>query len=114
LDASEANFEASIFPYYSNLGIYRGKTTAVGSFRPNALGLYDMTGNVWEWCWDWFNTAYPTESESNPRGPESGSSRVLRGSSWIERAYECRVSSRGGNIPVSRNNKSGFRVVTQN
>lgn len=63
-------------------GVYRQTTTAVGSFAPNPWGLYDMAGNVWEWTWDLYG-AYSSESATNPKGPDSGSYRVIRGGGWF-------------------------------
>ena len=85
-------------------------THPVGTKRPNALGLYDMSGNVWEWCQDW-NGDYRTYDTQNPTGASSGSNRVLRGGSWCGSAGNCRVSNRNNNTPSNRNNNNGFRLV---
>lgn len=79
--------------------------------RPNGLGIYDMSGNVWEWCADWYSNTYNVNETTNPVGPSSGSNRVLRGGGWGSYAKNCRVASRCYNTPGSRNGTYGFRVV---
>lgn len=93
-------------------GVYLDRTTSVGSYAPNAWGLYDLHGNVWEWCQDWYGT-YSGGSVSDPQGPGMGSWRVFRGGSWNYYAFPCRSAFRGGSFvsPPSRWNLVGFRVV---
>ncbi|WP_251621774.1 formylglycine-generating enzyme family protein [Odoribacter lunatus] len=83
---------------------------SVGMKQPNALGLYDMSGNVWEWCRDWYNYYDPHETE-NPKGAPIGTYRVLRGGSWCDYARRCRVSGRVSNAPDVSSSCSGFRIV---
>ena len=94
--------------YADNTG---DKTNVVGSKRANALGIYDMSGNVWEWCKDWYASSYSSYDTNNPTGPSSGSYRVCRGGSWGISAYNCRVANRSNGSPSFRNNFLGFRVV---
>ena len=85
-------------------------THIVGQKSPNELGIYDMSGNVWEWCQDWLGN-YSSSFQTNPIGPSSGSYRVLRGGSWSYVARTCRVSIRGYSKPADRYNRHGFRLA---
>jgi formylglycine-generating enzyme required for sulfatase activity len=86
------------------------RTHPVGTKAPNSLGLYDMSGNVWEWVWDLFGT-YPSSAQTDPRGPATGSYRVLRGGFWNSAAAGVRSAYRGGIPPTDRGKNIGFRVV---
>jgi len=86
----------------------------VGQLRPNAFGLFDMHGNVWEWCVDWYAPDYYTKSPvEDPTGPDSGSSRVLRGGSWLnDDADLFRCAFGLDRPPADRYHDRGFRVAT--
>ena len=111
LTTKQANYDGN-YPYNNNPeGVYRKQTLPVGSFAPNAWGLYDMHGNVWEWCSDWYDD-YPTAPQTNPKGPVWGSYRVIRGGSWDYDARRCRSACRYYNSPDYRGSNLGFRLVS--
>jgi formylglycine-generating enzyme required for sulfatase activity len=88
------------------------KTHEVGKKTANELGIKDMSGNVWEWCWDWYDD-YPTVTKSDYAGADSGSARVMRGGSWSNPATRCSVAFRGDGDSDNQSSTLGFRVVRQ-
>ncbi len=89
----------------------RSSAHIVGSKRANALGIYDMSGNVWEWCKDWYANSYVSYYTNNPTGPSSGSYRVIRGGGWSSNNPSCRVADRDNRSFGYRGSNLGFRVV---
>ena len=110
LDSVMANFDGN-YPYGNGqVGVDRHRPVDVGSFRPNAWGLHNMHGNVWEWCSDWQGD-YPSGVAVDPSGPPAGKDRVNRGGSWGASAGGCRSAFRGGEDPGGRFSTQGFRLV---
>jgi len=104
---SGSNTVGNVAWYSSNSG---SRTHDVGTKAANELGIYDMSGNVWEWCWDWYGS-YSSSPSSNPRGPNSGSSRVLRGGSCYYYDVICRVAYRNNGSPGGSSYDLGLRLV---
>ncbi len=110
ITADQVNYNGN-HPYGNAAkGVYREKTMPVGSFPANAWGLRDMHGNVLEWCADWYDGTLL--GGTDPTGPSSGSTRVLRGGSWDDFAQYCRSAYRDSVVPSGRDSNIGFRVLS--
>ena len=112
LSSKQANFNGG-FPYgRAAKSDYLARTCSVGSFEMNNFGLYDMHGNVWEWCADWYDQDYYRRTaHKDPSGPAHGSERVIRGGSWVGPGQDCRSAFRRGILPTHRGLDLGFRVA---
>jgi formylglycine-generating enzyme required for sulfatase activity/serine/threonine protein kinase len=111
LSTSDANYDGNYPLSGCSNGTYRQSTWDVGSGRANTWGLYDMHGNVYEWCLDWYGS-YTSGTKRNPVGPGSGSLRVIRGGSWLNHAWYCRSAYRLRNAPSLSYDSLGFRLVS--
>ncbi|WP_235026741.1 formylglycine-generating enzyme family protein [Dietzia lutea] len=109
------NIWQGTFPQHNTVEDGHLTTAPVKTFRPNGYGLYQMVGNVWEWCADWFDPSYYQNSPTdNPRGPETGQARVMRGGSYLchhSYCYRYRASARSSNTPDSASSNIGFRCA---
>lgn len=114
LTSRQANFNGNHPHGGADKGPFLVRTTAVGSYPPNAFGLYDMHGNVWEWCCDWYGVDYYKNSPvDDPPGPKRGSARVIRGGEWYGDGRDCRSAFRYAELPDGIFYVMGMRVVMQ-
>jgi formylglycine-generating enzyme required for sulfatase activity len=110
INPDQANYYGT-YPYDNGRpGQYRERTLPVGSFPPNAWGLHDMHGNVWEWCWDWYGD-YPAGEQKDPAGASEGNYRVNRGGGWNDFGRHLRSAYRAAHPPVNKTFNLGFRVA---
>lgn len=111
INSTQANYHAEWVDANNTMeGTFFDRTSEVGSYAPNAWGLYDMHGNVWEWCWDWYGD-YVNRSQIDPQGAPSGSRRVLRGGSWWSSGQYVRSAYRDWHGPSVQVARYGFRVL---
>jgi formylglycine-generating enzyme required for sulfatase activity len=112
ITTEQANFNGNYTYGGSDPGVYREKTTTAAKFPPNPWGLYDMHGNVWEWCMDWYGKLSIKLAE-DPKGPEKGKFKVARGGDWSAAPTYCRSSYRGNQTPDTVTSLLGFRIVLE-
>ena len=110
ISTDQANYDGNSTYGNGPKGEFREETTMAGRFPPNAWGLHDMHGNVWEWCADWYGE-YPTREVTDPTGPATGDRRISRGGCWMNFPAVCRSANRAKVVPRSWNFHTGFRVV---
>jgi formylglycine-generating enzyme required for sulfatase activity len=113
LSSAQANFDGRKPHGGAARGPNLKRTTAVGSYPPSSLGLFDLHGNVWEWCQDWYyeDWYYEDSPAEDPQGPEAGAMRVVRGGCWSSPGSNCRTAFRGKLEPGTHLFRTGFRVV---
>ena len=114
LSTGLANYNGNATYADGSKGEYREKTVPVASFPPNGWGLFEMHGNVWEWCEDWYETDYykgRPDPDKDPTGPLAGQYRVLRGGSWFYNPWHLRSANRSGCDPESVDFNYGFRAA---
>jgi len=99
--------------YVRSKGLPADQPAPVKSYRPYAWGLYDMEGNVWEWCRDWYDRSYGKDAVIDPGGPSSGTDKVRRGGSWYRSGSRCRCANRNLSNPANRYQTTGFRLVRE-
>jgi formylglycine-generating enzyme required for sulfatase activity len=104
--------EGSCLEISSTKGLRKDSPAPAKTYAPNAWGLFDMTGNVWEWCQDWYGE-YPSSAVQDPVGPASGNAKVRRGGGWMGRGPACRSANRAYSHPASRLTNTGFRVLRE-
>jgi len=118
IDCSKAMYNNSVLEsgdcldYAKSKGLAVNRPAPVKSYQPNAWGLYDMHGNVWEWCRDWYGN-YAKVPAVNPSGPDSGTEKVRRGGSWFKHGHSCRSANRAHGHPPTRYKTTGFRIVRE-
>jgi formylglycine-generating enzyme required for sulfatase activity len=118
IDCSKALYNNSVLEsgdcldYVRSRGLDVNRPVPVKSYPPNGWGLYDMHGNVWEWCLDWYGD-YSKGLTVDPSGPDSGTEKIRRGGSWFKHGYSCRSANRAHGHPPTRYKTTGFRVVRE-
>jgi formylglycine-generating enzyme required for sulfatase activity len=108
--SNNSNKSRKCLEHVKSRGMAVDSSAPVKSYPPNAWGLYDMHGNVWEWCIHWHGD-YPARAVTNPIGPDSGTRKIRRGGSWFGDGYSCRSANRNVGHPASRYRTTGFRLV---